>query len=165
MVPEAKLEQTEAGRVASGEGWYVLNARDTRWYHTDGRPAFCDLEGEQQFPQLGINMTVLEPGQPLCRYHWEADQEDFLVLSGEAILIVEEEERPLRQWDFVHCPPGTRHVLVGAGSGPAVILAVGALRGERRDGDAESRRGIRRVAEAPADALPGRLASVARRSL
>ncbi len=126
MVPEAKLEQTEAGLAATGEGWFVVNARENRWYHTDGRPALCDLEGEQNFSQLGININVLQPGQPLCRYHWEADQEDFLVLAGEAILIVEEEERPLRQWDFVHCPPRTKHVLVGAGSGPAVILAVGA---------------------------------------
>ena len=125
MVPEAKLEQTEAGLVATGEGWFVVNARDVHWYHADGRPALCDFEGNQNFSQLGINLNVLEPGMPLCRYHWEADQEDFLVLAGEALLIVEEEERPLRQWDFVHCPPHTKHVLVGAGSGPSVILAVG----------------------------------------
>ena len=90
------------------------------------RPALCGFEGDAAFPQLGINLNVLEPGQPLCRYHWEADQEDFLVLSGEALLIVEDEERPLMQWDFVHCPPRTEHVIVGAGSGPSVILAVGA---------------------------------------
>lgn len=126
MVPEAKLERTEAGLAASGEGWFVVNARENRWYHADGRPALCDLEGEQRFAQLGINLVVLAPGQPLCRYHWEADQEDFLVISGEALLVVEEEERPLRAWDFVHCPPRTRHVIVGAGSGPSVVLAVGA---------------------------------------
>jgi uncharacterized cupin superfamily protein len=62
----------------------------------------------------------------MAMYHWEADQEDFLVLSGEAILIVEGEERPLRAWDFVHCPPDTKHVIVGAGSAPCVVLAVGA---------------------------------------
>ena len=123
---EAHLEESDAGRVATGEGWFVVNARDARWYHADGRPALCDLEGDQAFQQLGININVLEPGQPLCRYHWEADQEDFLVLAGEALLVVEEEERPLRPWDFVHCPPGTKHVLVGAGTGPSVILAVGA---------------------------------------
>jgi uncharacterized cupin superfamily protein len=123
---EAPVEQTENGRVARGEGWFVLNARESRWYHGEGRPALCDLEGDQEFPQLGINLSVLEPGQPLCRYHWEADQEDFLVLSGEAVLLVEEEERPLKTWDFVHCPPHTSHVIVGAGSGPSVILAVGA---------------------------------------
>ena len=76
--------------------------------------------------QFGINLSVLRPGEPMSMYHWEADQEDFLVLAGEALLIVEGEERPLRQWDFVHCPPGTKHVIVGAGDAPCVVLAVGA---------------------------------------
>jgi uncharacterized cupin superfamily protein len=58
-------------------------------------------------------------------YHAEDGQEDFLVLAGECLLLVEEEERPLRAWDFFHCAPGTRHVFVGAGSGPCLILAVG----------------------------------------
>ena len=59
-------------------------------------------------------------------YHWEADQEDFLVLSGEALLIIEGEERGLRAWDFVHSPPGTNHTIVGAGTAPCLVLAVGA---------------------------------------
>ena len=126
MVPEAPLEQTDAGRVATGDGWFVLNAKDSRWYYADGRPAFCDFEGDAEFTQLGINVTVLGPGQPMAMYHWEADQEDFLVLSGEGILIVEGEERPLRQWDFVHCPANAKHVIVGAGDAPCVVLAVGA---------------------------------------
>jgi uncharacterized cupin superfamily protein len=126
MVPEAPLEETEAGRVAKGDGWFVLNAKEARWYHAEGRPALCDLEGETSFPQLGINIVVLGPGQPMAMYHWEADQEDFLVLSGEALLIVEGEERPLKQWDFVHCPPHTNHVIVGDGDGPCVVVAVGA---------------------------------------
>ena len=78
------------------------------------------------FPQLGINLTVLGPGEPMAMYHRENDQEDFLVLSGEALLIVEGNERPLRQWDFVHCPAGTNHVLLGAGETPCLVLAVGA---------------------------------------
>jgi uncharacterized cupin superfamily protein len=53
-------------------------------------------------------------------------QEGFLVLSGECTLIVEEEERPLRQWDYFHCPADTRHVIVGAGDGPCAVLMVGA---------------------------------------
>jgi uncharacterized cupin superfamily protein len=126
MVPEAPLEQTDVGLVPKGDGWFVLNAKDTRWYHADGRPALCDLEGDIEFPQLGINISVLGPGEPMAMYHWEADQEDFLVLSGDALLIVEGEERPLRAWDFVHCPPETKHVIVGAGEGPCVVIAVGA---------------------------------------
>jgi uncharacterized cupin superfamily protein len=126
MVPEAPLEETEAGRLAKGDGWFVLNAKEARWYHAEGRPALCKLEGETFFPQFGINIVVLGPGQPMAMYHWEADQEDFLVLSGEALLIVEGEERPLKQWDFVHGPPHTNHVIIGACDGPCVVVAVGA---------------------------------------
>ena len=126
MVPEAPLGQTEAGVVAKGDGWFVLNAKRARGYHADRRPAICDLEGDTEFPQLGINLTVLAPGEPMAMYHWEADQEDFLVLSGEALLIVEGQERPLRPWDFVHCPPETKHVILGAGDAPCVVVAVGA---------------------------------------
>jgi uncharacterized cupin superfamily protein len=126
VVPEATLESTEHGRVAKDDGWFVLNARDGRWYAREGRPALCDLEGDTQFPQLGINIQVLWPGQPMAMYHWEADQEDFLVVSGEGLLIVEGQERALKAWDFVHCPRDTRHTILGAGGGPCVVVAVGA---------------------------------------
>jgi uncharacterized cupin superfamily protein len=115
--------------VPDADRWYVLNLRDAEWRHADGRGAVCialdDFEGERQSQQLGVNAFVLEPGEPMAQYHWEADQEAFLVVSGEALLIVEGEERPLRMWDFVHSPPHTRHVIVGAGSGPCVVIAVG----------------------------------------
>ena len=120
MTPEARLEPTEHGLVPTGDGWFVLNAREARWRHARGRGAICEFEGEPGFPQLGINLIVLEPGEPMAMYHWEADQEDFLVLAGEALLIVEGEERRLRQWDFVHCPAGTKHVIVGAGDAPCL---------------------------------------------
>jgi uncharacterized cupin superfamily protein len=126
MVPEAPLEQTEHGLVPAGDGWFVVNAREASWRHVDGRSAVVDFEGEREFAQLGINLSVLEPGVSFGMYHWEADVEDFLVLSGEAVLIVEGEEHPLRQWDFVHCPPGTKHMIVGAGDAPCLVLAVGA---------------------------------------
>jgi uncharacterized cupin superfamily protein len=130
MVPEAELDQTEHGLVLKGAGWYVLNMRDAEWRHADGRGAVCvvadDFEGWRQHEQLGINPFVLQPGEPMGMYHWEEDQEDFLVVSGEAMLIVEGEERRVRAWDFVHCPPRTRHLLVGAGTGPCLVIAVGA---------------------------------------
>ena len=126
MIPESRLESTEHGLVPNGEGWFVLNAREARWRYGSGRPAICKFEGEPEFPQLGINLNVVAPGEALGMYHWEADQEDFLVLAGEALLIVEGEERPLRQWDFVHCPAGTKHIIVGQGNEPCVVLAVGA---------------------------------------
>ncbi len=127
---EASLESTDAGLVPMGEGWFVLNARDAAWRHADGRSALCIFEGTGEgatdFHQLGVNLNVLEPGQAMAQYHWEVDQEDFLVLSGEALLIVEGEERPLRAWDFVHCPSRTSHTIVGAGSGPCLVVGVGA---------------------------------------
>jgi uncharacterized cupin superfamily protein len=129
MVPESSLEQTEYGLVPKGEGWFVLNAREAPWWNRRGRGVLCEFEAfadGQDFHQLGINLTIVEPGEPMSMYHRENDQEDFLVLAGEALLIVEGEERPLRQWDFVHCPTGTAHVIVGAGEGPCVVLAVGA---------------------------------------
>ena len=128
MVPEAPLERTENGLVPKGEGWFVLNARDARWTDRLGRGRVCVFEGddEAEFPQVGINLRVLGPREPMAMYHHEADQEDFLVLHGEALLIVEGEERPLRQWDLAHCPAGTKHVIVGAGDSPCVVLAVGA---------------------------------------
>ena len=129
MVPEAALEQTDAGLVPASAGWFVLNARDARWFEKPGRGhglplTGCDeFEAETYFPMLGMSIQVLSPGEPNAMYHWETEQEDFLVLSGEALLVVEGQERLLRRWDFVHCPPETRHVFVGAGSGPCVILA------------------------------------------
>ena len=126
MVPEALLEETEAGRVPVGEGWFVVNARDARWRHREGRGERVPFEGEAEFPQVGVSLYVLAPGEPMGMYHWEADQEDFLVLSGEALLIIEGEERPLRQWDFIHCPADTKHIVIGAGDAQCVVLAVGA---------------------------------------
>jgi uncharacterized cupin superfamily protein len=73
---------------------------------------------------LGVQLAVIEPGEPNSLYHWETEVEAFLVISGEALLVVEGQERPLRQWDFVHCPPKTKHVIVGAGDGPCIVLAV-----------------------------------------
>jgi uncharacterized cupin superfamily protein len=130
LVPESKLEQTEHGLVPRGEGWFVLNLRDAVWRHADGRGAVClaldDFEGERQFDQLGVNPFVLAPGEPMAMYHWEADQEGFLVVAGEALLIIEGQERQLGAWDLVHCPPNTKHVVVGAGSGPCLVIAIGA---------------------------------------
>ncbi len=123
---EAKLVQTEEGLVPEGEGWYVLNAREARWFHNDEFGSACTFEGDIRFQEFGINIGVLEPGQPACLYHREDAQENFLVLWGECLLLVEGEERRLKAWDFVHCPPWTEHVFVGAGDGTCGILAVGA---------------------------------------
>ena len=128
VVPEAPLERTETGLVQAGPGWFVVNAREARWRSAEGRGKVCPFGDDAELAQVGVNLYVLGPGEPMGMYHWEADQEDFLVLSGEAVLLVEGEERPLRTWDFVHCPPGTKHIVVGTGETPSVVLAVGARR-------------------------------------
>lgn len=115
------------------EAWYVRNVRDTQWYERGPRGKVAILVDNDE-AQVGINLFVLGPGERMAMYHWEADQEDYLVLSGEALLIVEDEERPLKQWDFVHTPAHAPHVLIGAGSGPAVILAVGAREHQNGEG-------------------------------
>jgi uncharacterized cupin superfamily protein len=130
VIPEAPLDETDAGLVPRGAGWFVLNARDARWIRKPGRgqvaplTGWTDAEAERLFPQLGVNLIVLGPGEPIGMYHWEADQEDFLLLSGDAVLLVEGEERPLRALDFVHCPPETRHMIV-AGDHGCALVAVG----------------------------------------
>jgi uncharacterized cupin superfamily protein len=129
MIPEAELKDTGAGLAPASTGWFVLNARDARWFDRPGRGSslpltgFDEFEAETYFPMLGMSIQMLPPGEPNATYHWETEQEDFLVLSGEALLIVEGQERRLKQWDFVHCPPETRHAFVGAGDGPCVLLA------------------------------------------
>ena len=129
MVPEAPLRATEEGLVPEGEGWFVVNTREARWWADEAFGAFTRFEGEVRFPRIGINIGVLAPGQPSCMYHREDVQEDFLVLSGECLLLVEGEERRLQAWDFVHCPPGTNHVFVGAGDGDCALLAIGTRSG------------------------------------
>jgi uncharacterized cupin superfamily protein len=126
MVEEARLVATENGLVPEGEGWFVVNAREARWFENEAFGRYTRFQGDVRFPELGINIGVAEPGQPACMYHGESTQEGFLVLSGECLLLVEGEERLLRAWDYFHCPAWTEHVLVGAGDGPCVVLAVGA---------------------------------------
>jgi uncharacterized cupin superfamily protein len=125
VVPEAPLRDSGAGLVPDGEGWFVVNAKHARWRDDHPLGKVCFFEAGNEFKQLGFNVSVLESGSPMAMYHFENEQEDFLVVAGEALLIVEGEERPLQAWDFVHCPPGTQHVIVGAGDRPCVVVAVG----------------------------------------
>ncbi|HEY7629094.1 MAG TPA: cupin domain-containing protein, partial [Thermoleophilaceae bacterium] len=116
MVEEARLEQLEAGLTPVTEGWFVVNVRDAAWVTNEAMGDACIIEGDDvSFPEIGFTICVLQPGQPNGMYHREPNQEDFLVLSGECLLLVEGEERPLKAWDFVHCPADTEHIFVGAG--------------------------------------------------
>jgi uncharacterized cupin superfamily protein len=130
-VPEARIAQTEQGAVVESEGWFVLNAADARWTRSAPAGQWVNFEADaHEFTEFGIGIHVLQPGQPNGKYHGEGVQEDFLVLSGECICLIEGEERRLKAWDFVHCPPGTHHIFVGAGEGPCAIL----MAGTRREG-------------------------------
>lgn len=131
MPQRAKLVRAKGGLVPKpGDGWFVVNAAKVRWYTNELFGESCNFEGEPEFPHLGINLSVLHPGQPNCMYHRESEQEDFLVLSGTCRLLIEEKEIRLKAWDFVHCPPMTNHVFVGAGKKPCIILMTGARRPE-----------------------------------
>ena len=126
VTPEAPIRVTKNGLVVDGEGWFIVNARESRWKDEGPLGSYCTFEGKRRFPQLGINISVLEPGEAMGMYHRENAQEGFLVLAGECLLIVEEQERRLGAWDFFHCPGGTQHIIVGAGEAAAVVVAVGA---------------------------------------
>ena len=143
---EARLEAVDSGLAPVTDGWFVVNVRDAAWLTNEAFGARCvfeadrrvlrnrpDLEG-QKFGELGITLAILEPGKPSGLYHAESNQEDFLVLAGECLLLVDGEERRLGAWDFVHCPPGTAHVFVGAGEGSCVILMTGARTRDKRIG-------------------------------
>ena len=107
-------------------GGFVVNVKDARWYRNAGFGRTCIFEKPgERFEQTGVRLAIIEPGQPNCLYHRENAQEDFLVLSGECLLLVNGEERKLGPWDYFHCPPGVSHVFVGAGEGPCLILMVG----------------------------------------
>ena len=123
-VPEAELKQIDAGVIVDSDGWFVLNARDATWVRSEERGQDTDFEGKQEWTQLGFRIQIIGPGQR-GMYHRESGQENFLVVSGECTLLIEGEERRLKPWDFVHCPPWTEHTFVGGGDGPCVIVMAG----------------------------------------
>jgi uncharacterized cupin superfamily protein len=130
LVPEARLEPQEAGLTPVTEGWFVVNVPEAAWVTNEVLGDACVFEGDDvSFSDVGFTIAVLQPGQAGGRYHREANQENFIVLAGECLLVVEGQERTLKRWDFVHCPPNTEHAFVGAGDGPCVIFMAGARQG------------------------------------
>lgn len=123
-IPEAQSQSTDEGLVPRGEGWFVLNARDVSWTTSQERGQDTNFEGEQEWTELGFRIQVIGPGQRGL-YHGERGQEDFLVVSGECVLVIEGQERRLKPWDFVHCPPWTKHAFVGIGNENCVIVMAG----------------------------------------
>jgi uncharacterized cupin superfamily protein len=156
VVQEARLESG----VPVTPGWFVVSARDSRWLHNE-MGGYCGFEGEGEaaFPDVGINLNVLAPGVPMAMYHEEPGQEDFLVLRGECLLIVEGQERQLKAWDFFHCPPHTKHVVLGAGDAPALVMAVGVRKGQATypidDTAVRHNAGVNREVASPKEAYEG----------
>jgi uncharacterized cupin superfamily protein len=139
---EATITETETGKQVEGEGWFVLNLGEATWERDSDHGVYCTFEArDARFEHYGVNVHVVAPGQPNARYHRESNQEDFLVLAGECVAIVEGQERRLRQWDLLHCPPGAEHVIVGAGDGPCAILMIG-----KRDPDEDVHYPVNEVA-------------------
>jgi uncharacterized cupin superfamily protein len=144
MVPRARLDAVDSGLAPADDGWFVVNAGAAAWLANEAFGFRCVFEADvpvvrqtpgrevHKFGQMGFTLTVLAPGQPSGLYHAETAQEDFLVLAGRCLLLIEDEERLLRAWDFVHCPPGTAHAFVGAGDGPCAIFMTGARASDKR---------------------------------
>jgi uncharacterized cupin superfamily protein len=140
MVEEARLEDVGSGLAPVSAGWFVVNVADAAWLRNDSFGGRCVFESSrrvlaerpdaepQMFGDTGFTLAVLEPGKPSGMFHTESAQEDFLVLAGTCLLLMEDRERPLRAWDFVHCPAGTRHTFVGTGDGLCAIFMTGARR-------------------------------------
>jgi quercetin dioxygenase-like cupin family protein len=136
--PQARLQDVGSGLAPVSPGWFVVNVRDAAWVTNEVFGARCLFEADvpalrerpdlepQRFQHLGIKLAVFDPDQPSGLYHADSSEEDFLVLQGECVARIGAEERRLRQWDFLHCAPGTHHGFVGAGDGPCVLLMVGA---------------------------------------
>jgi uncharacterized cupin superfamily protein len=123
---EAKIEQTETGAVPVDDGWFVLNLTDIAWETVEGGGTWCAFEARgTRDNAVGTGVHVLPPGESSGFYHAENEQEGFLVLSGEAVLVVEGQERRLRQWDYFHCPPDTEHITIGAGEQGAAVFMLG----------------------------------------
>lgn len=120
MVTEARLERVASGVAPVTPGWFVVNTADAAWTNNDAYGGVCIFESDEfvlqgrpdltayEKPHAGFTIRVVPPGKPATLYHAESVQEDFLVLMGECVLIIEDEERHLRPWDFVHCPPDDR---------------------------------------------------------
>ena len=142
MPDEARLEQVGNGLAPVSDGWFVVNAREAPWIENDAFGYRCKFETDgriaaigggiepREFGEIGYTLAVVQPGKPSGMYHAEGQQEDLFVLAGECLAILEGEERLLRQWDFVHCPPGTRHILIGTDA-PCAVLMIGNRTGER----------------------------------
>jgi len=162
MIAESRLEPVASGLTPVTPGWFVVNVADTAWVTNDEWCGVCIFESDefvlQGRPDLteyekdaGFTIRVFPPGQPAGLYHAESVEENFLVVMGRCILIVEDQERQLRTWDFVHCPPLTGHTFVNNGDEPCVLVATGNRRDDLERTYGRSEVALRYGAGSPAD--------------
>jgi uncharacterized cupin superfamily protein len=170
VIPEARLERVASGLAPVTPGWFVVNTADAAWTNNEWCGGVCIFESddfvlrgrpdlsEYVKPHAGFTIHVVPPGHSSGLYHAESVQEDFLIVMGECILIIEDQERHLRPWDFVHCPPMTGHVFVAKEKEPCVILATGNRRDDLERVCPRSEVALRYDAGAEADSpdLPSR---------
>jgi uncharacterized cupin superfamily protein len=129
---EAEIERVPEGKVAAGDGWFVLNLAEMAWETVAGFGVWLDFGAPDADPRIGVHVHVLQPGEAFGYYHAEAAEEGFLVVSGECLAVIESAERRMRRWDYFHSPPGTEHVIVGAGDEPCLMLMFGSPDPRRR---------------------------------
>jgi uncharacterized cupin superfamily protein len=78
---------------------------------------------------FGVSYVRLEPGGWSSQRHWHEEEDEFVaILSGEAVLIEDGSETPMRAGDCAVFPKGTAngHHLVNRGDRECVFIAVGA---------------------------------------
>ena len=106
MIDEARLEDVGSGLAPVSEGWFVVNARDAAWLTNETFGGVCIFESDdfvlRERPDLepvevegaGFTLARDQTGQASGLYHAETKtQEDFLVVAGECIVLIEEQER------------------------------------------------------------------------
>ncbi|MBD58693.1 MAG: transcriptional regulator [Citromicrobium sp.] len=91
-----------------------------RWYRR-----IAPAAGLEDF---GVSHVVLEPGAWSSQRHWhEGEDEIVVMLSGEAVLVDEGGETPMRAGDIAAFPKndGNGHVLQNRSDEPCCFVAVG----------------------------------------
>ena len=73
---------------------------------------------------LGMSVYVLEPGESVCPYHYEYDEEWLIVLTGRPVVRVPDGEHELEPGDVVCFPegPAGAHALANRAAEPARVL-------------------------------------------
>ena len=138
---EAQLKNYGSGLAPITEGWFIVNVRDAEWWSSETRGAACWFANEYseppiEFAQLGINVTVLEPGQSGV-YHAETNQEgssSWGASAGSSSRATSDTSDPGTSWPAVvierKLPTFMPGVLVQVGNGLGLV-ATGWLEGRR----------------------------------